>query len=288
MNVGVQTIHNDASGYQQLISFYQHAHTCGEQEFILDFNEAGFDANICAPLGALVHRLRSEGKIISLGNMHAGVKRTLGKNAFLKTFGMVPEVEGGRAVMKYHRFEPSDEKEFPNYIKKHFKGKGIPKMSIGLTEKFREGIMELFSNAVLHSETQHGIFVCGQHFPQAKRLDFSIVDMGVGIRHNVWTKRKIQLSAENSIAWAMEGNNTTKTGSIPGGLGLKLIRDFIKLNQGRIQIVSDAGFWEETESGVTTHAFTGMFPGTLVNIEINTADKRGYRLATEAEPVKLF
>ena len=36
--------------------------------------------------------------------------------------------------------------------------------------------------------------------------------------------------------WATQGRNTTKRGPIPGGLGLKLLTEFIKLNEGRLQI----------------------------------------------------
>lgn len=289
MNIHVGRTHNNATGYQELISLYHNAHCGTDQVVVVDFGKTTwFDANICAPLGALLHRLRAEGKEIRIGNLPQNVQKIFSKNAFLKDFGMTMEADVNRTTMQYSRFEPSDETKFPNYIETHFKGKGIPKMSEQLTARFREGILELFSNAVLHSETKHGIYVCGQYFPTSKRLDFSIVDMGVGIRHNVESKKGLAMSAEAAIAWAMEGNNTTKTGSIPGGLGLKLIRQFIELNGGRIQIVSDAGYWETQRNGQTSRAFTAPFPGTLVNIEINTADKRSYRLASEAQPVKLF
>src|SRR5215469_6934930 len=140
----------------------------------------------------------------------------------------------------------------------------------------------------MHSETKHGIFVCGQYFPRNHKLDFCIVDMGVGMRHNVVTKRGLNLSAEKAIEWAMSGNNTTKTDNIPGGLGLKLLRDFITLNEGRIQIVSDSGYWQTHKNQISLHSFTAPFPGTLVNIEINTADKCSYRLATEPAADNVF
>ena len=289
MNVCLGKIRNDAPGYQQLISLYHDAHSSSEQTVLVDFSKTSwFDANICAPLGALLHRLRTEGKEIKIGSLPNSVKEIFSKNAFLKDFGMNVETDVNRTTMRYSRFEPADEKSFPSYIETHFKGKGIPRMTAALTARFREGILELFSNAVLHSETKHGIFVCGQYFPRRKSLDFSIVDMGVGIRHNVVTKRGLNMGAEFAIAWALQGNNTTKTGSIPGGLGLKLIRDFIKLNGGRIQIVSDSGYWETRKGTDTIHSFTAPFPGTLVNIEINTADKSSYRLATEPAPANLF
>jgi hypothetical protein len=289
MNISLGKILNNAVGYQELISLYHNAHSSGDQIIELDFsNTSWFDANICAPLGALLHRLRAEGKTIQIGNLNQGVKKILSKNAFLKDFGMTTEADVNRTTMQYSRFEPVQEKVFPSYVETHFKGKGIPKMSPLLAAKFKEGILELFSNAVLHSDTKHGIFVCGQYFPRSKRLDFSIVDMGVGIRHNVQTKKGLIMKAEDAIEWALTGNNTTKTGSIPGGLGLKLIRDFIQLNGGRIQIVSDAGYWETQKEKNTVLPFTAPFPGTLVNIEINTADKCSYQLASETAPATLI
>jgi hypothetical protein len=87
----------------------------------------------------------------------------------------------------------------------------------------------------------------------------------------------------------MEGQNTTKTGPIPGGLGLKLLREFITLNKGCIQVVSDKGFWEQDSNGnVITKAFSYPFPGTVVNIEINTADKNTYALSSEISTDDIF
>lgn len=41
----------------------------------------------------------------------------------------------------------------------------MPDMSPGLLKKFRESLFEIFSNAVLHSRTELGIYSCGQLFP---------------------------------------------------------------------------------------------------------------------------
>lgn len=108
-----------------------------------------------------------------------------------------------------------------------------------------ESIFEIFSNAVIHSETQLGIFACGQFYPNKNLIDFSITDLGLGMKNNLEKKRGIVLSAEEAIQWSMEARNTTKTGPIPGGLGLKILQEFVKLNHGRIQIMSDRGYWEQ-------------------------------------------
>jgi hypothetical protein len=127
-----------------------------------------------------------------------------------------------------------------------------------------------------------GIFTCGQNFPRKRRIDFAIADLGIGIRSNLLKKIDLDLPAVDAINWAMKGRNTTKTGPIPGGLGLKLLSEFIRLNQGRIQVVSETGYWEQRSDGsVDTQVLPYPFPGTVVNIEINTADTNSYILSSE-------
>ena len=161
-------------------------------------------------------------------------------------------------------------------------------MSVGLLKKFRESIFEIFSNAVLHSKTEQGIFSCGQFFPARHRLDFSVADLGVGMRRNIKDSLGLDLSAEAAIHWATEGRNTTKLGRVPGGLGLKLLSEFIDLNGGCIQIVSDAGYWRREDRVTVTAPLSTPFPGTVVSVEINTADTNLYSLVSELSAADIF
>ncbi len=161
-------------------------------------------------------------------------------------------------------------------------------MSPGLLKKFRESIFEIFSNAVLHSSTRLGIFSCGQFFPKQNKLDFTVADLGVGIRQNVSEYMGRDISAAQAIVWATEKNNTTKGGPVPGGLGLKLLGEFIDLNGGCLQIASDAGYWRRSNKSSSSFTFGHSFPGTIVNIEINTADPHSYILSTEWDVADIF
>lgn len=161
-------------------------------------------------------------------------------------------------------------------------------MSPGLHKKLQESIFEIFSNAVLHSRTRLGIFSCGQYFPTKSCLHFSIVDLGIGIRQKIIDELGFNFSAEQAIKWATEDSHTTKTGAIPGGLGLKLLREFIVMNHGSIQIVSDCGYWQLADGLVSTQKFDWAFPGTVVNIQINTADTHSYRLSSEVTADSIF
>ena len=73
---------------------------------------------------------------------------------------------------------------------------------------------------MLHSRTQLGIFSCGQFFPARNRLDFTVTDLGVGIRTNVRNHLQCDLDADTAIVWAVQEHHTTKRGTIPGGLEL--------------------------------------------------------------------
>ncbi|MBI4025963.1 MAG: hypothetical protein HY360_13335 [Verrucomicrobia bacterium] len=96
------------------------------------------------------------------------------------------------------------------------------------------------------------------------------------------------MPADQAIVWATERTHTTRKGNVPGGLGLKLLREFIRLNEGKIQIVSDVGYWQQNGSDSRTAILPHAFPGTVVNIEINTADNRSYRLASEVKLDDIF
>ena len=104
------------------------------------------------------------------------------------------------------------------------------------------------------------------------------MDLGVGFRRNVTAYLKKDISSSEAIDWALTGNNTTRSGDIPGGLGLKILREFIQLNAGRLIIYSDTGYWCLSKGATEKRNLTHSFPGVVVTLEINTADQAHYDL----------
>lgn len=289
MKMFLKDIRSDYEGFSQLIHIFSEMKKTVAQNIEIEMKDVHwFEANMCAPLGAILYKVSRKLNTVILANISSDVEKILSKNGFLSNYGHETKPDTYRTTIEYKRFEPKDDRYFSSYIEKHLIGKGIPAMSTGLLKKFRESIFEIFSNSVIHSDTKLGIFSCGQYFPKNYRLDFSIADLGMGIQHNVKQKKGLDYTAEQAIKWALEGKNTTKTGSIPGGLGLKLLREFIELNRGRIQIVSDKGYWEFSGGKVSTNNFSEPFPGTVVNIEINTSDTSSYCLTSEIKPEDVF
>ena len=123
----------------------------------------------------------------------------------------------------------------------------------------------------MHSNTEK-IFVCGQFYPIKHRIEFMITDIGVGIKNVVNKRFNTNLTAIQAIKWAIKDRHTTKQ-DVSGGIGLSLLHDFIKINKGKIQIISNRGFWELDNDNIITKNFDNEFPGTMVNISVQTNDK---------------
>lgn len=289
MKITISDIRSTYEGFARLSDLAHQLQVLVLDDIEIDMSRASWiDANMCAPFGAILYKAARDLNDIRISNINSSLETILSNNGFLNSYGYKTRKDTNRTTIEYKRFEPKDDRYFASYIETHLVGKDLPEMSAALMKKFRESIYEIFSNAVIHSRTELGIFSCGQYFPNRYRLDFTIVDLGRGIPQTVREEVGLDLSPGAAISWALEGKNTTKKGAIPGGLGLKLLRNFIIKNEGKIQIASDHGYWELFEGQIRTETFSHSFPGTAVNIEINTADAKSYRLATEIKPEDVF
>lgn len=280
-------IQHNQDGFQHLLTFYHHVEKCFFEDINVDI-VGWFDADMCAVLGAILYKLTENANSISL-DVKSDAKRILAKNGFLSHYGREALPDTWGTTVPYERFDVNDDRYFGRYIVDHLMHRSeLPSMSAGVAKRFRESVFEIFSNAVIHSQTRLGIFCCGQFFPNRHRLNFIIADLGIGIRQNVNAHTGLDLSAEAAIDWATKGNNTTKRGPIPGGLGLKLLREFIKMNGGCIQIVSDRGYWRQDSANTSMAQLPHPFPGTVVTLEINTIDTQAYTLEDTIAPQNIF
>jgi len=288
--VRLPSIEHDQAGFQALIDLNAKTSELVFDEVEVDMGlSRWFGADMCAAFGAVLYRLSAELNSIKLTNIQSHVENILCRNGFLSHYGRERMPDRYSTTIPYQRFETKDDRYFAKYIEDEFINRSeMPSMSVALQKKFRESVFEIFSNAVIHSQTEMGIFSCGQFFPTKHRLAFSVADLGVGIRQNIKQSTGADMKADAAITWATEGTNTTKKGRIPGGLGLKLLREFVTLNQGVLRIVSDAGYWQLSGGQIRTFIFGNPFPGTVVNIEINTSDKHSYALVSELSESDIF
>lgn len=285
-----QLIRHDYASFEALACLHEETKECVLDRVLIDMRATRwFDADMCAAFGAVLYSLQRRLNEVNLIQFQRDIETILSKNGFLSHYGRVKIPDEYGTTIPYRRFDVKDDHYFANYIEDELIHRSeIPKMSPGLLKKFRESVFEVFSNAVLHSHTELGIFSCGQFFPRQDRLDFTVADLGVTIPENIKNYTGNEFSPEEAIIWATEEGHTTKRDNLPGGLGLNILRDFIDLNGGCLQIVSDAGYWQLKDSEVVTKPLTYPFPGTAVSIEINTANTDIYVLASELNAENIF
>lgn len=285
------TVRSQKDGFDHLAELAAETKEMFNSAVQLDFSRCGFfEANMTAPLAAVLTKLSVERfNRIKIVNIPSAIKNILSKNRFLVSYGYDPINDVNQTVLPLIRLQLKDGNRFADYLNEHMNGKGIPPMTRAMDRMFRGSVFEVFQNAVIHSDSEPGVFICGQFYPQKHRLDLTIADAGIGVRTNVRRYLKnVNLSSVSAIKWALHEGHTTKTGRQPGGIGLKFLKDFVELNGGKIQLVSRFGFYEYNKGVESFSKLTADLPGTAVNLEINTSDTCTYQLSSEISSKDIF
>ena len=289
MIFNVPTIRSCRDGFSSLAQVREVTRDLRFDVLELDFSRCGFfAANMAAPLKVILSKVANAPNDIAIINLPSAVEKILRKNQFLCDYGYTKIWDENQTVLPYRAFKLTDSLLFSQYLDEHLVGKGIPRMTPGLDKRFRQSIFEIFQNCAMHSRSSDGIFVCGQFYPKLHHLDLTISDVGVGIRTNVRRIIDPKISSVDAIRWALEEGNTTKTGPQPGGFGLKLLQEFIELNQGKVQIASRLGYYEFSNGEKNFETLASDFPGTTINFEINTNDAKNYGLRSEISSKDIF
>jgi len=84
----------------------------------------------------------------------------------------------------------------------------------------------------------------------------------------------------DALKWAFRKGTTTCGDGMGRGLGLDLLREFVQLNRGKLQVLSNDGQISIDERGPVYRRRSIVFPGTLVRIELR-CDERLYRFRDE-------
>lgn len=279
-------IKSEFEGYDYIITWISKYNDIKNTEIIFDFGYVTFlEANLCALIGTIFEMLESKNNKISVQNIKPRVETILRKNEFLLPFGFEKILDNYATSLKYRKFTPNDDLGFNQYIRNELLNKPqFPSHSDKLGKEITRNIFEIYENARTHGQCDY-IHTCGQFYPkkQDKPLHFTIVDKGVNIKQNVSAYFNKDIEATDSIIWAMKKGNTTKTGDTSGGLGLAVIFEFIKLNRGKIQVISSDGFYEFKNEVIITKKLGSIFDGTIINIKFNLNDANHYIMSSEDE-----
>lgn len=290
MKLSLPKVNHNLKGYQDLTRLYSQTKGCFFSHIEIDMaSSTWFDADMCAVLGAILYHLNTNLNTVELTNIPGDVSQILRRNGFLSHYGREALPDRFSTTMPYRRFDATDHQVFAAYIDQEFQISGrLPTMSDQLLKLFLGNIIEIFDNAATHSQSTLGIFSCGQHFPSKKRVVFTVVDLGIGMRANIADHLGRDLSSTDAIAWAVQKHHSTRHKCRLGGLGLTLLLKFIEWNGGYVQIVSDGGYWRKSAKAVLSRELHHPFPGTSVTVEVNAADTKSYVLSSEIQSDSLF
>ena len=265
--------------YQQLINLYNANKNNHFDTIKLDFQQ-WFAANLSSALGGVLDKLVSGYNTINFYNIPASIETILRKNGFLSHFGFERQTDSYSTTIKYLKLKPTDGRFFRSYVTEELLNRPeLPNITSALKKKITESIYEIFVNAKIHSETDF-IYTCGQFFPKKHTIEFTVTDTGIGFKNRVNRRFHKNLSSVQAITWAIRDKNSTKQ-DISGGIGLAILREFVIRNQGKIQIVSDDGFYQLDSYGEQKKSFSGSFPGTVINMQFRTDDAASYALISE-------
>jgi hypothetical protein len=286
-----KSVKSNFKGYNNFIQFASLLKNSEDIEIKISLKHSEiFEANLVAILGAVIDSAAENQKKIEYVDIPVHIRELFTSNNFLKSTSQELLGRHRGTVISFMKFTQYKDIEFMDYVKNELLSKpDFPKHSKMLGKKINESIFELFENARTHGHCNN-IFTCGQIIQEEgiSRLDFTIVDLGRTIKYNVNDYLNANLSGSDAIEWALKSGHTTKTGNVSGGLGLDIIFEFIKLNKGRIQIVSSDGYWEYFNDSVEKKSFNEPFNGTVANIEFNLNDKSSYRLREEIPLEDIF
>lgn len=281
-----EQVKSNYEGFNSLTKTYNDLQYSKNELIIFDFERVRwFDANLCAVLGACFNKLYEKLNQVKLINLNSKLDDILSRNHFLASFGGLIIPDFNDTTIKYRKNKLTDEKLIHSYLLIELMGRSdFPRLSNAARKETERSIFEIFSNAILHGNSD-AMYSCGQYYPQNQPplIDFTIVDLGNTIKQNVNQFLVSSLTGKEAIEWAVKEKNTTKLkkNNIPGGLGFKVIRDFVELNKGKVQIVSSDGYWQ-FEKGVSySMELDTEFPGTIVNLEFNLDDRNFYSLKDE-------
>lgn len=279
-------------GYEFLSELHLDLLNSKANNILINFNRCKeFEANLSAVLGAILDDVTEKGHRIFLTNPTSiGVRRFLSRNKFLAAFAVETSNEERENFIVYKRFEINQAEDFKSYIHSDLIQKQrFPHCTERATEKIIESIYEIFANAVSHGNSK-AVYCCGEVHPRNGRtmLDMTFINLGTTVIHNVnnYLQKRNQglLNSCDALKWAFEEGNTTKL--TPGGLGLSILKEFVEMNEGTIQMVSENAMLE-IESGNSKGTLLGKsFSGTIVNVEFNCSDTKQYSLVDEQDDLK--
>jgi len=264
--------------------------TEGDVDF--DFSKCYFlRPNAVAFLGGIARMVESSGRKATFNwdsLSSPAVRTNLSQNGFAGTFGHPITGWEGNSI-PYREDHSLDMNAIMDYLTYKWLGKGWILISERLRDAIAGRMWEIYNNAFEHSGSKIGVFSCGQHFKKKNELILTVIDFGRGIPENVKTffgkyadaGSVSKLSGAACLKWAFERGNSTITDIVARGLGLDLLKEFVRLNQGKLEVYSNDAYALINTEGDNFVKKDVSFDGTIMHLTLR-CDERLYSFKDEA------
>ncbi len=281
-----------------MFEIWRQVNDCGP-DVSFDFSQCRFlRPNAVAFLGGLARLIESRnGRVVfDWDTIKGDLLANLKKNDFACVFDGPCGSGVGNAVPYFEFPMPSTEQNRIDlkrivweYLTKLWLKRGWINISERLNNRIAEKTLEIFVNAFEHSQSRIGVFTCGQYFPRLRKVELTVVDFGVGIPARV---REFQgnpyILTKACLEWAFKGGNSTQIRQdVSRGVGLGLLKTFVRMNKGKLEIYSHDAYGIIDKDKEVYQKIDSFFEGTLVHITFG-CDENYYRLASEPPPGPLF
>lgn len=268
--------------YELLTDYYHWAKIDDSEDIIFDFSETeSFSHDMYALLGALCHDLiYNQSKKINFKDLNAKMINIIGKNNFGKHLGLktikVDASEG--PIIKYQDFNADVEGliEFEKYISLDIFHKfNISYLTTDQKCIFIDNLLEIFNNVIDHTQSEK-VYVCGNFNAKDSKLHLTLVNIGQTIKDNVaqYFGQHNIVTPHHHLEWAIKLGNSTKVTEAPGGLGMNILNEYIKQNNGEMRVYSDDEYmdFQYATNKCRLSTTKTSFPGVIVSVTINLND----------------
>jgi anti-sigma regulatory factor (Ser/Thr protein kinase) len=284
IRVHIPTIIDNKSNFQRLF-LLQRLVQSHPGDVVFDFSRCKLlRQNGVAFLGGMARNVQAQQRqaIFDWSTIKSDeLRESLKENGFSQAFGFLDRRPGVSNHIPYREHGPAESNEIVRYLQQQWLGRGWVNLSNQLRDAIVGRMWELYTNAFEHSK-QNRTFSCGQYYANRQRLKLTIVDFGTGIPQQVraFFKRP-EIRGDSALEWACHVGTTTSPNGAGRGLGLDLVREFVRLNEGALQIFSGDGYAVATKDSQRYDVLEVPFSGTLINITFR-CDERYYFLTEES------
>lgn len=259
-------------------------------DIVFDFSHCNaLRPNAVAFLGGIARLAQSQVKKVefdwaSLNNK--SLNAILCQNDFARIFGKQSRLPLDEAI-PYREDKTMNMNPIMDYLTNLWLGRGWVHVSMEVRDAIVGKMWEIYNNAFEHSGSGIGVFSCGEHITDD--LILTVVDFGDGIPQKVRNflsrdPRTDTLSSISFFKWAFQRGHSTCMEGVARGLGLDLLKEFVQVNHGKLEIYSNDVYVIIDKNGMKYKNLDVSFEGTVVHITLRCDENLYYQFKHEVNP----